>query len=186
MAKRGLEPEGTRKRIRSTAAALFTENGVHASSLADIAQAAKLSKGTLYYHYPSKEDLVLEIADHQFADITEAIYSWIDGINFHTPAREAIRALAAGLRGGGEASRLYFALLSEALREPGELRRLLRAKQKEWAVMIEVGALKLPGGDAQRFRAYSRGFLAMLDGFSLHMLINEELDESLLFQIFME
>lgn len=186
MAKRGLEPESTRKRIRSMAAALFTENGVHASSLADIAQAAKLSKGTLYYHYPSKEDLVLEIADEQFAAITEAIYVWIDGIGFDTPAREAIRALAEGLRRGGEASRLYFALFSEALRAPGELRRLLRAKQKEWAVMVEVGALKLPGADARPFRAHSKGFLAALDGFALHMLINEELDEEPLYRMFLE
>ena len=35
----------------------FAKNGFQKTSLSDIAKAAKISKGTLFYHYPSKEEL---------------------------------------------------------------------------------------------------------------------------------
>lgn len=176
MAQRNPEPEGTRENIRRTASSLFTANGVHATSLADIAQAAKLSKGTLYYHYPSKEELVLEISERYFSEITAAIYSWIDEITLDTSPEQAFDALSRGLRRSRETMRLYFALLSEALREESALCTLFRVKQKEWAVMMEVGALKLTGAGAQRFRRYSRIYFAMLDGLALHGLLDDQLD----------
>lgn len=180
MAKRNPEPEGTRDSIRGTAAAFFTSRGVYATSLADIAQAAKLSKGTLYYHYPAKEALVLDIAERYFSEITGVIYSWIDGLGLETTAEQAVRALSSGLWRDRDSMRLYFALFSEALREDGALRELMRAKLKEWSVMLEVGALKLSGPGSQRFRDCSRGFLPLLDGFALHGVVNEGMDEDLL------
>lgn len=186
MAKRNPAPEGTCENIRNTAAGLFTANGVHATSLADIAQAAKLSKGTLYYHYPTKEDLVLEIADKYFSDITAVIYGWIDEIGLDTPAEQAVLALSRGLNRSRETMRLYFALMSEALREENALTALLRAKQKEWAVMLEVGALKLSGPGAQRFRRNSGLYLAILDGMALHGLLNDAMDMEQLHRLLAE
>ncbi len=186
MAKRNPHPEGTREDIRNTATKLFTQNGVHASSLSDISEAAGISKGTLYYHYPSKEELVLEIAEEYFAAFTALIYHWIDELRLNTPAKDAIRTVAGFFWRDNESMRLYFALLAEALREDGALRALCHAKQKEWAVLLEVGALKLSGADTQRFRTYSRCFLALLDGFALRRLLSNELDESLLYGLLLD
>ena len=54
--------ESVQAAILGTAAQLFTRAGIHGTSLNDIAQAAGLSKGTLYYYYPTKEALVNDIA----------------------------------------------------------------------------------------------------------------------------
>lgn len=51
------DPEGTRKRILSAAAALFTERGYAGTSLGDVANAASVQKSLITYHYESKERL---------------------------------------------------------------------------------------------------------------------------------
>ena len=47
----------TQKKIVDISAKKFAKSGFQKTSLSDIAKAAKISKGTLFYHYPSKEDL---------------------------------------------------------------------------------------------------------------------------------
>ena len=45
------------KKIIQVSSKKFAKNGFQKTSLGDIAKAAKISKGTLFYHYPSKEEL---------------------------------------------------------------------------------------------------------------------------------
>lgn len=45
------------------AARVFRERGFEATSLRDIARAARVSLGSLYYHYPSKDDLFVTVHD---------------------------------------------------------------------------------------------------------------------------
>ncbi len=45
------------QKIIQTASKKFAKNGFQKTSLNEIATSAKISKGTLFYHYPSKEDL---------------------------------------------------------------------------------------------------------------------------------
>ncbi len=180
MAKRNPAPEGTRESIRKTASALFKTGGIFATSLQDIADAANISKGTLYYHYPTKEILVTEIAELYCANITRLLYAWIDSITQETAAQEAIESLYGTLGRDSSSMRLYFAFMSEALRDEGALRILIRKKQKEWAIMLEVGALKVTDEEASRFRAFSRGYFSLLDGYALHRLLDDTVDETYL------
>lgn len=45
------------QKIINIAAKKFAKNGYQKTSLGEIAKSAKISKGTLFYHYPSKEEL---------------------------------------------------------------------------------------------------------------------------------
>lgn len=45
------------QKIINIASKKFAKNGFQKTSLNEIAEAAKISKGTLFYHYPSKENL---------------------------------------------------------------------------------------------------------------------------------
>ncbi|MFI5955430.1 TetR family transcriptional regulator [Cryptosporangium sp. NPDC051539] len=55
----------THDTISGTAIRLFLERGFDAVSVADVAEAAEVSKPTLFRYFPSKEDLVLHrIGDH--------------------------------------------------------------------------------------------------------------------------
>jgi AcrR family transcriptional regulator len=59
-----------RQDILRTAARLFQQRGYDATSMNDVAAALKLSKGGLYHHFQSKDEMLFHIMSHAM-DITE-------------------------------------------------------------------------------------------------------------------
>lgn len=57
----------TRQTILDTAAALFDERGYAATSIAEILERSGVSKGAMYFHFPTKEDLAAAIFAEQLA-----------------------------------------------------------------------------------------------------------------------
>ena len=60
----------SRQEILRTAARLFQQRGYDATSMNDVAAALKLSKGGLYHHFQSKDEILFEIMNHAM-DITQ-------------------------------------------------------------------------------------------------------------------
>ncbi len=56
-------PEETIRLILDAAAALFMEKGYEKTSLQDIINATKLSKGAIYHHFASKEEIFVQICE---------------------------------------------------------------------------------------------------------------------------
>jgi len=52
-----------KKKIVEAAKAVVSEQGVHKATLRAIAAEAGISIGTLYYYYPSKNELLYDIID---------------------------------------------------------------------------------------------------------------------------
>ncbi len=66
-----LEPRHEpRQEILRAAARLFQQQGYDATSMNDVAAALKLSKGGLYHHFQSKDEILYNIMSHAM-DITE-------------------------------------------------------------------------------------------------------------------
>jgi AcrR family transcriptional regulator len=61
---------GSRQEILRAAARLFQQQGYDATSMNDVAAALKLSKGGLYHHFQSKEEILFNLMNHAM-DITE-------------------------------------------------------------------------------------------------------------------
>ena len=57
------ETRSVREKIRDAAVQLFAEKGYHAAPLRDIATMAEIQAASIYYHYPSKQALLVEIMD---------------------------------------------------------------------------------------------------------------------------
>lgn len=57
---------------------LFLKHGYEAVTVAAILQAANLSKGGLYHHFDSKDDILREIIQSEFADLAEQIEQLIE------------------------------------------------------------------------------------------------------------
>jgi AcrR family transcriptional regulator len=58
--------ERTRNAILDAAAAVFDERGFNGASLSDILAKAGVTKGALYFHFSSKEELARAIVEEQF------------------------------------------------------------------------------------------------------------------------
>jgi AcrR family transcriptional regulator len=57
----GSAAERTRQRILATASHLFVERGYASTSIRDISDRLGMTKGSLYYHFSSKEDLLVAL-----------------------------------------------------------------------------------------------------------------------------
>lgn len=70
--------DNIKERILDVTEALMRENGADNISLANIADTCGISKGTLYYHYHTKEDIFFDIFDHYLDKQEENLLTWID------------------------------------------------------------------------------------------------------------
>src|SRR5262245_47771755 len=64
-------PQETRQRLLAAADEVFYAHGIRTSSVDEVAQRAGLTKRTLYYHFPSKDELAAAYVQ-QRSDLTLA------------------------------------------------------------------------------------------------------------------
>ena len=80
----------SRQEILRTAARLFQQRGYDATSMNDVAAALKLSKGGLYHHFQSKDEILFEIMNHAMEITEERVLAPVRGI---ADPEERLRAL---------------------------------------------------------------------------------------------
>ncbi|MDO5112729.1 MAG: TetR/AcrR family transcriptional regulator [Clostridia bacterium] len=167
MARRHGEYASVREAILATASSLFLQGGVHAVSLQDIAAAADLSKGTLYYYYPTKDSLVMELAHNNTETVTDTLFAWVDSLSRGDDMHAAVLRLLDAITAEDQLGGLHIVLCAEAAMGNATLRELLNAAYREWTVMFEVGALKVQSKNAAAIRAKSGLFFTVLLGYVL-------------------
>lgn len=62
---------GTDQRILEAATALFSERGYHGTSMREVAAAVGIKAGSLYNHFPGKEELLFQIARGVMVELLE-------------------------------------------------------------------------------------------------------------------
>ena len=162
-----------RERILAIAGNLFAQKGLDQTSLSDIAAGAGLSKGTLYYYYRSKDDLIYDIMVHNFQRLTDSL---IESLRFlgpgSSPAALIQLTLEKVLR-EEELIRLTFYLMINAITGNEDLRLKVRQKYRDSRQIVrsEIVALSSRGPDDPRLEALASTVLSVLDGISLQYLI---------------
>ena len=155
-----------RQEILRTAARLFQQRGYDATSMNDVAAALKLSKGGLYHHFQSKDEILFHIMSHAM-DITEERV--INVVRRVEGAQERLRTLI----------RLHIeVVLSEEDREitvmlhenhplPLALRRKINGRKKDYVHFVENLI-----ADVQRLRGSSSSVTPRAAAFALLGMIN--------------
>jgi AcrR family transcriptional regulator len=85
--------DATRQRILDAAYAQFYRKGFARVGVDEIAEAAKVTKRTLYYHFNSKDELLSAVLDAQHALAVKAFRAWADQLEGN--AEEMITGLFA-------------------------------------------------------------------------------------------
>jgi AcrR family transcriptional regulator len=80
----------TRRKLLDSARRVFSEKGLDMARIDDITQGADLGKGTFYYHFDTKEEIIGELISTMLADLTTAVESKCAGINELLPRLDAM------------------------------------------------------------------------------------------------
>lgn len=105
------EKELRRQTILTAAKRVFSEKGYAATTVADVARAAGLSYGTIYWYFDSKEELFDALMDVGEAALRTRILAALDGAgpaDLEGALRTAVRATFEHFEDDGEATRLLF------------------------------------------------------------------------------
>jgi AcrR family transcriptional regulator len=126
----------SRQEILRTAARLFQQRGYDATSMNDVAAALKLSKGGLYHHFQSKDEILFEIMNHAMDITEERVLGPVRGI---AKAEDRLRAL---IRLHIEVvlsprDREITVMLHENHPLPPALRRRINGRKKEYIHFLE-------------------------------------------------
>ncbi|SAL02755.1 TetR family regulatory protein [Caballeronia calidae] len=73
------EAQATRNRLLDAAERVFYEKGVSRTTLADIAQAAGVTRGAIYWHFANKGDLFNAMFDRSLLPLDELVAATLDG-----------------------------------------------------------------------------------------------------------
>jgi AcrR family transcriptional regulator len=71
----------TKERIFKAAISTFSKSGFYKSTMDDIAENAGVAKGTLYYHFKSKDEILEFLIDEGLNMLKNEIYEKIDKLN---------------------------------------------------------------------------------------------------------
>ena len=142
----------TRERLLEAATRLFAERGYGKSSVKNIAEAAGISQGSVFWHFESKQRLLFEVVDRAFARWEQEVLEPLlrkdaepDGLRAVVDAH-----LGFARRNPEIGGRLFFMLASEALGGRAELRAAyariydrFRNHGREWIEQaVKVGACR--------------------------------------------
>ena len=99
--------------ILQAAEEVLMERGYHETSIDEIAARVGIAKGTVYLHFPSKEDLVIAIFERDLQQLLQYIDSTMDST---LTAREKIEAIFDLMHGGiiSKRMQLLFSISSSA------------------------------------------------------------------------
>ena len=130
----GPKSERTRQRILDAAARTFRDKGFAGTTLNDIAVAAGLRAGSIYYHFDSKERLLEEVLDIGIARVSAAVERAIEALPPETSPADRIRTgIEAHLRSllhHGEYTSASFRIFGQA---PGDVRARVLSRRRAYA-----------------------------------------------------
>ena len=127
----------SRQDILRTAARLFQQRGYDATSMNDVAAALKLSKGGLYHHFQSKDEMLFHIMNHALDITDERVVKVVR--NMQGTAEERLRTLirlhievVLSVR-----DREVTVMLHENHPLPPSLRKQINMRKKEYIHFVE-------------------------------------------------
>ena len=86
----------TRERILLEASRLFRHHGYAATTLREVADAAGIKAGSIYYHFESKEQILGEVLDKGILAVATAVRERVEALPKDATARKKVAAAIEG------------------------------------------------------------------------------------------
>lgn len=177
------EAQLTRTQLLDAAERLFSERGVAGTTLNDIATAAGLTRGAIYWHFQNKTDLIHALWDRVALPLQQSFDELEQFMPDDPLGRLQIKAttvLTQVVRDTQVRNLLSILLLKcEYVDAPGGLRDGYLLKRTDCLARITEGFKEaiakgqLPADLNEKFAAI--GMMSLIDGLSFHWLMNPNL-----------
>ena len=168
-----MKPNNMKETILATSTKLMAKKGIKNTSLADIAKEVGISKGTLYYHYSSKDDIICDMAEMHLKVITNALIECLQNAGFHSTTEEFISVVLNKIAAIENHGRIHMYLICEAITGNEVLKERFKIKYIEWRKALELEIQR-----ATRFKddSYPISFLliSIVDGLVVQSLLKTE------------
>lgn len=204
MSKGRTRIEQKERAILNAARSAFIKNGFHGAKVADIAKAAGISEGSVYFHFTNKDELMHAVLANFWEDLTLGAVQSVDPASgtfeqaislarYHLNSvirnfefidlQLALRGTRKALAGSREQLRKYVSVLDEIIRR-GVDRGLIKPDVEIWLVRdvfygsLDYAARTLIGRGMRQREAADRVVNHLVSQiFALHGVVNEQPSE---------
>lgn len=166
----------TQEKIERVALTLFAEKGVDRTTIGDIARAAGIAEGTIYRHFPSKEELVWQLFSRHYRRLAGEL--------------DALQAAQSGLRAKLTAMVAMFCALFEQdpdmfrfllLVQHGQLERVSEemptpVKVVKAVIVAAMARGEIPSRDVEVATAMVMGIVLQVAVFKVYGRVTRPLD----------
>lgn len=162
----------TRQVIIDSTLNLISTRDVNEVSLADIASAAGITKGTLFYYYNTKESIFEDITVQYLNSLAERYYEWVNNADKDTSLPRLVNyVLEFGAR-YGERSKMHIYLVNKALSDNKQLSELFKNKYIEWRNIIKTNIYeRIAEKEKDKAEGYANLILMLIDGLIVQDLV---------------
>jgi AcrR family transcriptional regulator len=131
-----LDKDVRRDQILDAARKLFSTKGFDSTSVDEIAKEAGLSKGAIYWHFESKLQILIAVAERFETEGQETLVQMAAQDQFGPEALYKVhRVMMAKHQGNTEADMLHHQLISLSMQYP-EIRAALQRNQETWTRVV--------------------------------------------------
>ncbi len=170
--------ETRRKDIMRAALQCFAAKGFYATTMADIARAAKMSAGNLYNYFEGKVDIVEALARYQIEHMKKTLDELQEGLCTQEAIKEHIRTIVLA-RLDSLAAKISLEILSECTRNE-RLAKVLHTFDAQWReALLEVTKKRCDEPESRIFRRIEMN-LALMDGLGARLVSHPDLDRKAL------
>ena len=130
-----LENRSVRDKILAAAVSLFAEYGYHAATMRDIARIAGIQAASIYYHYPSKQALLVEIMESHMRQLNANLERIVSK---HNAIQQSLyEAISNHIRLHTTFKSEFFIIDTEIRALEGENRREILALRDRYEALIQ-------------------------------------------------
>jgi TetR/AcrR family transcriptional regulator, cholesterol catabolism regulator len=136
-----LRPE-MRQKVLDAAARLFREKGYAGTTMREVADRCGIRAASLYYHFPSKDEILAEVFDYGVRHVADAVRAAVDELppsaSSYEKVRAAVRAHLESFFVYGDYTATNIRVFRQAPREVQQRNRSLRDRYEGyWQTLLE-------------------------------------------------
>lgn len=166
--------DNIKEKILEAATNLLQEKSFNEISLAEIAGKSGISKGSVYYYYKTKDDILYDVADGYLQQMYDELIAWVENKEKDTSLPRLLRyVLSRGVDDPAKSLRLH--LTVDAVSGNDQIREKLLTRYRIFHQVIGEKIAQRKNGADQQY--YGWLVLTVIDGLMIQSLLgNREID----------